>query len=82
MFATLGGRGVKNKIDRCRLQVCHLNEVDQIFKILHLSAIYHHCRPFLSGIDNILNFFEHIFKPIKGPLSGLFIIPEKCRSEG
>ena len=26
-------------------------EVNQIFKILHLSGKYHHCRPFLSGID-------------------------------
>ena len=31
-------------------------EVHQIFKILHSSAIYHHCRPFLSGIENNVDF--------------------------
>ena len=42
----------------------------------YLSGIYHFWPLFLFQ-----NFFEHIFKHINAPLSGLFWKTEKCRSE-
>ena len=35
----------------------------------------------LSNFFLFYNFLEHIFEHIKGPLSGLFLITDKCRSK-
>ena len=52
-------------------------EVNWIFNILHLSGLYHHCQPFLSGINHFQPFsyfraFSNIFSNILMPLCRVY----------